>query len=442
MHPGELPIDEPLVRTLLAEQFPQWSELPLALVEPWGTVNAIYRLGDDLSVRLPRLTQWSADERELEWLPHLAPQLPLAMPVPVARGAPTADYPCHWLVATWVEGEHAPVDPVQAGRDLAAFVEALQGVDPTGAPAGRGVPMPERDGQVRAAIEAWPDARVAEIWDGALAAPPWDDPPVWAHGDLDARNWLVRDGRVCGVIDWGSFGVGDPAVDVMVAWKLRSAAGRTAFREAISTDDATWRRARGWAVSQAVMALSYYTIETNRTLVLEARAWLDEVLTDIPLQLAEYDSEWPAQYARVERVIGRAIGARAVVLEHAGSTSVPGLAAKPRIDIVLGVADSADEASYVPALEEAGFYLRIREPEWHEHRLLRAVAPDVNLHVFGVGSAEIERMLRFRDRLRTHDDERELYERTKRELAAREWRYTQEYADAKTAVVEAILERE
>lgn len=440
MHADELPVDDALARRLVDEQFPQWAGLPLTPVEPWGTVNAIYRLGDGLAVRLPRLPEWSVDERELEWLPRLAPHLPLAVPVPVARGAPAPDYPCHWLVATWVDGEHAPVDPVQAAGDLAAFIEALQRVDPAGAPPGRGKSMPERDAAVRAAIDAWPDARITEIWDDALAAQPWDGPPVWAHGDLDARNWLVRNGRISGVIDWGSFGVGDPAVDVMVAWKLRSAAARAAFREATSFDDATWRRARGWVVSQAVMALSYYSLESNRVLVLEARAWLDDAISDnVPVRLAEYDPEWPNLYGGVERNIRAALGAGAIVLEHAGSTSVPGLAAKPRIDVVLGVADPTDEAAYVPALEDAGFYLRIREPEWHEHRLLRSVRPDVNLHVFSAESVEIERMLRFRDRLRTHDDERELYERTKRELAQRSWRYMQEYADAKSEVVERIL---
>ena len=117
-------------------------------------------------------------------------------------------------------------------------------------------------------------------WERALAAPPWDGPPVWHHGDLDARNWLVRDGRICGVIDWGSMGVGDPACDVMVAWKLHSAAARDAFREALPTDDATWERARGWALSQAVAILAYYTPENNPTLYREAESWLGLVLSE------------------------------------------------------------------------------------------------------------------------------------------------------------------
>ncbi len=155
--------------------------------------------------------------------------------------------------------------------------------------------------------------------------------------------------------------------------------------------------------------------------------------------LVEYDPEWPRLFAREAKRIREALGERALQVEHAGSTSVPGLAAKPIIDIVLVVADSADEAAYVPALEAAGYVLRIREPEWFEHRLLKA--PNVNVHVFSPGCPEIERMLLFRDRLRGNESDRDLYERTKRELAEREWKYTQHYADAKSEVVEAILAR-
>jgi aminoglycoside phosphotransferase (APT) family kinase protein len=124
------------------------------------------------------------------------------------------------------------------------------------------------------------DPVVTAAWERALAAPPWDGPPVWHHGDLDARNWLVRDGRIGGVIDWGAMGVGDPACDVMVAWKLRSPAARAAFRGALPTDDATWERARGWVLSQAVAILAYYTMENNAVLVSEARSWLELALAD------------------------------------------------------------------------------------------------------------------------------------------------------------------
>lgn len=157
--------------------------------------------------------------------------------------------------------------------------------------------------------------------------------------------------------------------------------------------------------------------------------------------IVDYDPRWPEQYATEARKIRGALGARALLLEHVGSTSVPNLAAKPILDIVLVVANSADEASYVPALEQAGYVLRNREPAWYEHRVLKGVEPAVNLHVFSLGCPETERMALMRDWLRTHDDDRALYEKTKRELAQRTWKYVQNYADAKTAVVEAILAR-
>jgi GrpB-like predicted nucleotidyltransferase (UPF0157 family) len=157
--------------------------------------------------------------------------------------------------------------------------------------------------------------------------------------------------------------------------------------------------------------------------------------------IVDYDAEWPRQFAVEAAKIRAALGDRVLLLEHVGSTSVPGLAAKPILDILLVVADSADEPSYVPALERGGYVLRTREPEWFEHRVLKGVEPAVNLHVFSPGCTETERMLLMRDWLRTHDDDRALYENTKRELAQHTWKYVQNYADAKTAVVEAILAR-
>ena len=157
--------------------------------------------------------------------------------------------------------------------------------------------------------------------------------------------------------------------------------------------------------------------------------------------VAEYDPKWPDMFAGEAEKIRAALGERVVLLEHAGSTSVTGLAAKPLIDIVLVVADPADEAAYVPALEAAGYALRIREPEWYQHRVLQGTEPDVNLHVFGMGCEEVDRMLLMRDWLREHEADRELYARTKRELAHKHWTYMQNYADAKTEVVQAILAR-
>lgn len=285
MHVDELEIDEALVRRLLGEQFPEWADLPLRRIEPVGTVNAIFRLGDELSVRLARRKgPTQAGGKELEWLPRLAPSLPVEIPVPVAQGHPSGDYPWFWEIHRWVDGETVPVeeiDAIQAACDLAALAGALQQLSPDGAPPGRGIPLAERDREIRYWLARFDgNPAVTAEWERALAAPPWDGLPVWHHGDLDVRNWLVRDGRIRGVVDWGSMGVGDPACDVMVAWKLHSPAARDAFREALPTDDATWERARGWALSQAVAILAYYTPENNPTLYREAEAWLDLVLSE------------------------------------------------------------------------------------------------------------------------------------------------------------------
>lgn len=160
-----------------------------------------------------------------------------------------------------------------------------------------------------------------------------------------------------------------------------------------------------------------------------------------PVELVEYDPAWAALYQREEEKIRKALGDRVLQIEHTGSTSVPGLAAKPIIDITLVVEDTTDEDTYVPDLERAGYVLRIREPEWHEHRLLKRTDPAVNLHVFPAACEEVGRMLAFRDHLRENEEDRVLYERTKRELAARHWEYVQHYADAKSEVVGHILAR-
>jgi GrpB-like predicted nucleotidyltransferase (UPF0157 family) len=169
---------------------------------------------------------------------------------------------------------------------------------------------------------------------------------------------------------------------------------------------------------------------------------LDKVTPqNAPIALADYDPDWPALFAREAAHIRSALGGRAVQVEHAGSTSVPGLAAKPIIDIVLAVPDSSDEQAYVPALEAAGYVLRAQEPGWFEHRMFKGPDTDINLHVFAVGAAEIDRMLLFRDWLRAHDADRDAYLEVKRDLAKRTWRHVQHYADAKTAIVEQIIAR-
>jgi len=279
MHANELDIDETLVRALVDTQFPEWAELPLAVVEPWGTDNAIYRLGDDLAVRLPRLPGGD-DVGEDEWAPRIAARLPFEVPVMVARGRPSARYPQAWSVMTWLHGE-TPVGGVLDPEELTLLVRSLQRLDlPDGPAPGarRGEPLSVRDAAMRDALARVDAPGALEVWERAVAAPEWTGKRVWLHADLDARNVLVREGRLTGVIDWGCAGVGDPAVDVMAAWKLLDRAGRDRFRELLAVDDATWLRAEGWAASQAVIALGYYTPETNASLHAEATRWLTEVL--------------------------------------------------------------------------------------------------------------------------------------------------------------------
>jgi len=295
MHAHEVDTHAALVGRLLAEQFPQWAGRPIEPVPSPGTDNALYRLGDDMVVRLPRRqVDTERLEKERRWLPRLAPLLPLAIPIPLAIGEPGEDYPFAWSIYSWLEGETATVERIadlgQAATDLAQFVAALQHVDPReGPPPGehnslRGVPLAARDESTRTAIASLGGmidiGSVTAAWEAALRAPEWRRPPVWIHGDLDCRNLLVERGRLSAVIDFGCLGVGDPACDVMVAWKILSADTRDIFRTALAVDEPTWARARGWALSQALGALSYYTLETNPVLVREAQRWMAEVLAD------------------------------------------------------------------------------------------------------------------------------------------------------------------
>jgi aminoglycoside phosphotransferase (APT) family kinase protein len=294
MHTDEVETDASLVRRLLATQFPQWSDLPIERIQSAGTDNAIYRLGDDMAVRLPRIHWATAQpEKEQRWLPKLAPHLPLAIPVPIATGNPGEGYPWHWSVVPWMPGEAWTVDRIgdlcEAAADLARFIAALQRIDSTdGPPAGpenfyRGVPLATRDAGFRAAVAAAGDmvdaGAMIAAWEAALAAPPWDGPPVWVHGDLSRPgNLIVNDGRLSAVIDFGCLGVGDPACELAAAWSLFSGESRDVFRAALPFDAATWARGRGWAL-RAVGALPYYQ-DTNPAIVAGAQHTIAEVLAD------------------------------------------------------------------------------------------------------------------------------------------------------------------
>jgi aminoglycoside phosphotransferase (APT) family kinase protein len=291
MHADEVTTDVELVRRLVEAQFPQWAALPVEPVPFHGTDNALFRLGDDKVARLPtRPRTVMTLEKERRWLPRLAPHLPLAVPEPLAEGAPGEGYPFTWSVYRWLPGATGIQTPLadfeRAAVDLAGFVTALQRIDPAGGPGpgehnfGRGEPLVNRDEAVRAAIAKLGAHDRIAAWEEALSVPEWERRPVWIHGDLDARNVLVEDGRLSAVLDFGSVGVGDPACDVMVAWKLFDGRSREVFRRELAVDDATWARARGWAVSQALMALAYYTLDTNPVLVREAQHWLEELDAD------------------------------------------------------------------------------------------------------------------------------------------------------------------
>jgi aminoglycoside phosphotransferase (APT) family kinase protein len=294
MHVDEVETDAALVGRLLAAQFPEWADGPIEAVASAGTDNALYWLGDDMVVRLPRILGATGQvDKEQQWLPRLAPLLPLAIPVPIAMGMPGEGYPWHWSIYRWLEGETATMDriadPRQAATELARFVAALQRIDPDGGPlpgehnSFRGEPLAARDAETRAAIAALDGMLEADAlttaWDAALHAPAWDGPAVWLHGDLQAGNLLARKGRLSAVIDFGCLGVGDPACDVMTAWMYLSADTRDAFRAALPVDDATWSRGRGWALSFGLIALPYYQ-RTNLVLAGIARHAIDEVLAD------------------------------------------------------------------------------------------------------------------------------------------------------------------
>ena len=290
-----------LVSALIAEQFPQWTHLPVTPVDLDGWDNTTFRLGDELSVRLPSADGYVPQvEKEQRWLPVLAPQLPLPVPEPVARGVPGRGFPRAWSVYRWLPGEHATVERISdlAGfaRDLADFLVALYRIDAAGGPAAgahsfyRGGSLAVYDAESRAAIaelEGEIDAGAAtKVWDAALAKP-GHAPPVWVHGDVTAANLLVVDGRLAGVVDVGCCAVGDPAFDLTIAWTFFHGESRTAFRDRVGLDDATWARGRGWALWKALITLAKSLRGAGNGAAaarmgwrLDARGVLDNVLAD------------------------------------------------------------------------------------------------------------------------------------------------------------------
>lgn len=265
-------INVALVRRLLAAQFPEYAALTLRPAVPQGWDNRSFRLGGHLVVRLPSAAGYTPQvEKEHRWLPYLAERLPLPIPVPVAKGQPGEGFPWPWSIYRWIEGETVRLDRVAdltgfAG-DLAAFLAALQKVDPTGGPPPgphsffRGGPLETYDQETRLSIQALRgdiDATAAtEVWETALAAK-WRNAPVWFHGDVAVANLLLKQGRLGAVIDFGCSGVGDPACDTVIAWTFFSGDSRAAFKTGLPLDAATWARGRGWALWKALITLAEF----------------------------------------------------------------------------------------------------------------------------------------------------------------------------------------
>jgi aminoglycoside phosphotransferase (APT) family kinase protein len=262
-------IDEQLARRLVASQFPRWAGLPVRRVELDGVDNRTFRLGRQLTLRLPAGDWYALQvEKEQRWLPRLAPQLPLPIPAPVAKGEPGEGYPYAWSVYRWLDGEPATEqaigDPTAFAIALAAFLVALARIDAgDGPPPGphnfyRGGPLSTYADETLRAIDALgdeiPGDAAKRVWDDAMARS-WRRDPVWFHGDVATGNLLLRDGRLGAVIDFGCSGVGDPACDVVIAWTLLSGASRDAFRSALGVDRDTWSRGRGWALWKALITL-------------------------------------------------------------------------------------------------------------------------------------------------------------------------------------------
>ena len=284
-------IDVSVARRLIDSQFPRWSHLPITAVPFDGWDNRTFRLGAEMTIRLPSAIRYVEQvEKEQRWLPILAPQLPLPIPAPVARGEPDDAFPYPWSVYRWIEGEIASraliEDLPEFAATLAGFLKVLNGVDTTGGPeAGphnfyRGGPLGTYEGETLEAVDRLggeiPREAVLRVWTDAMTTS-WDREPVWIHGDVAGGNLLVRDGRLAAVIDFGSSGVGDPACDAVIAWTFFSGASRARFRRSLGADAGTWSRARGWALWKALITLVGH-LERDAPEAARTRREIDEIL--------------------------------------------------------------------------------------------------------------------------------------------------------------------
>ncbi|WP_229397767.1 aminoglycoside phosphotransferase family protein [Micromonospora okii] len=300
--PQRIPVDAELVSRLVAEQFPQWAGLPVRPVNDGGWDNWTFHLGSGMSVRMPSASEYAlAVDKEHRWLPALAPRLPLPVPTPLAKGAPGGGYPFSWSVYSWLDGEPASpsriADPVRFAVDLAEFLSALHGIDPTDGPRPglhnwyRGGSLRTYDEKARSALAAL-TGRVdvdlaAEIWTTALDAR-WDGTETWFHGDVAQGNLLLNGGSLAAVIDFGTCGVGDPACDLAVAWTVLTADGRRAFRERLSPGEETWARGRGWGLWKTLVTCARAAERAD-----EQAATAHRVLDEIFAEYAAADRRGP-----------------------------------------------------------------------------------------------------------------------------------------------------
>jgi len=290
---AELVIDASLVRRLIATQFPRWSDLEVRPIEPGGWDNRSFRLGEQMTVRLPSAEHYVLQvEKEHRWLPRLAPQLPLPIPVPLAKGTPGEGFPWPWSVYRWLQGETLVVERVadlgQVAKDLTRFLRALRQADAADGPLPgdhnfhRGGPPGFYDEQTRQALtllEGQVDTTAArEVWEAALAAP-FEGAPVWFHGDIAWGNLLVAQGRLSAVIDFGTSGVGDPACDLAIAWTFFHGESREVFRDDMALDRGGWARGRGWTLWKALIVLAGMT-GAPASEKAKQRAVIEDVLAD------------------------------------------------------------------------------------------------------------------------------------------------------------------
>lgn len=291
---SSIEVSEALLRRLLEAQFPEWAHLSLARIAPSSPDHGIFRLGEELAIRLPLVRGMAPQvEKERRWLTWLSVRLPQSIPIPVANGRPTEDYPLPWTICRWIPGRslraRVPDQPEEIARQLGRFVRCLSHLDARGGPVPgehngfRGAPLKVRDARTREGISQCekhydPELLVA-CWERDAGVPEWHREPVWVHGDLSPDTLVEHEGRLAGVLDWGGLGVGDPAADLLPAWDLFETTSRSIYREQLGVDEATWRRGRGLALSLAVVALSRHR---GKDSVADARASrvIEQVLLD------------------------------------------------------------------------------------------------------------------------------------------------------------------